>query len=154
VLQLLGFSKIMWWDPGRALYSIILITAWQWVPFSIFVLLAGIRGIRQDVIEATQVDGANYWLVFRKVVFPMLKPLIMIIILLRTMWLIRLFDPLYGTTRGGVGTETLDWFVYRINFVFFDIGVGSTMAFISLFLTIIVCAVMFRFLMNALEVSN
>jgi len=74
----------------------------------------------------------------------------MIIVLLRTMWLIRLFDPLYGTTRGGVGTELLDWYIYRISFMYFDIGAGTTLGIISLFMTIILCAILFRELMKAL----
>jgi multiple sugar transport system permease protein len=84
----------------------------------------------------------------------MLSPLIIIIVLLRTMWLIRLFDPLYGTTRGAVNTELLDWMVYRTSFVFFDVGYGSTLAIMSLFLTIIIGAVMFRQLIRALNVSK
>jgi len=68
------------------------------------------------------------------------------------MWLIRLFDPLYGTTRGGVKTELLDWIVYRTSFVIFDVGYGSAMAVFSLFLTIALCSVMFHLLMKALGV--
>jgi multiple sugar transport system permease protein len=98
------------------------------------------------------VDGASGWYTFRRLTLPMLTPLIMIIVLLRTMWLIRLFDPLYGTTRGGANTELLDWMVYRTAFVFFDIGVGSTLAMISLFITMIITAVMFRELMKAMGV--
>ncbi len=55
----------------------------------------------------------------------------MIIVVLRSMWLIRLFDPLFGTTRGGVNTELLDWITYRTSFVMFDIGYGSAMAIVS-----------------------
>jgi len=64
----------------------------------------------------------------------------------------RLFDPLFGTTRGGVNTELLDWMVYRTSFVYFDVGVGSTLGLISLFLTLIFCAILFRELMKALGV--
>jgi len=68
------------------------------------------------------------------------------------MWLIRLFDPLYGTTGGGVGTLTLDVLVHRVSFMYFDMGEGSTMAILSLFLTIIFCAILFRYLMKAMGV--
>ena len=67
------------------------------------------------------------------------------------MWLIRIFDPLYGTTRGGVNTETLDWMLYRTSFVYFDIGGGSTLAIIALYMTIGICALMFRVLMKSIE---
>jgi multiple sugar transport system permease protein len=153
-LTMLGFPKVLWFSPKWALYTIALISIWQWTPFSIFVLLAGLRSLPKDSFEAARVDGATPWYTFWRLTLPMLMPIIMIIILLRTMWLIRLFDPLYGTTRGGAGTELLDWQVYRETFVFFDIGRGSTLAIISLFLTIIVCAILFRQLMKALGATS
>ena len=82
----------------------------------------------------------------------MLTPLMIIIALLRTMWLIRLFDPLYGTTRGGVdtGVAGLDRISDRVR-LSFDIGYGSAMAIVSLYLTMILCAVLFRLLIKALD---
>lgn len=152
ILEAIGFQKVYWWSPGLALFTICGITIWQWFPFSTFVLLAGLKSLPRDVFEAARVDGAKGGYIFRRLTLPMLSPLMMIIIVLRAMWLIRLFDPLYGTTRGGVKTELLDWLVYRTSFVYFDIGYGSAMAIFSLFLTIIVCALMFRQLMKALGV--
>lgn len=150
ILTALGLNKVYWWAPERALYTICFITIWQWFPFSTFVLVAGLRSLPKDVFEAARVDGASNWYIFKRLTLPMLSPLIMIIVVLRTMWLIRLFDPLYGTTRGGVNTELLDWIVYRTAFVYFDIGYGSTMAIFSLLLTITLCAIMFKLLIKAL----
>lgn len=152
IITAIGFEKIYWWSPGLALFTICGITIWQWFPFSTFVLLAGLRSMPKDVFEAARVDGARPGYIFRRITLPMLSPLIMIIVVLRAMWLIRLFDPLYGTTRGGVKTELLDWIVYRTAFVYFDIGYGSVMAIFSLFFTLIICALMFRQLMKALGV--
>lgn len=149
-MNFIGLPKVLWFSPKWALYTIALISIWQWTPFSIFVLLAGLKSLPRDMFEAAKVDGATPWYTFWRVTLPNLMPLIMIVILLRTMWLIRLFDPLYGTTRGGAGTELLDWLVYRETFVYFDIGRGSTLAIISLFLTLVVCAILFRELMKAL----
>lgn len=154
ILIAIGLGKVYWWSPQIALYTICLITIWQWFPFSVFVLLAGLRSLPRDVFEAAKVDGASGWYTFRRLTLPLLSPLILIIIVLRAMWLIRLFDPLYGTTRGGVRTELLDWRVYRTAFVFFDIGYGSAMAIFSLFLTIAFCAIVFRQLMKALGVMK
>ena len=148
----LGLAKVQWFRPEYALYTIAAISIWQWVPFSIFVLLAGLKGLPKHYFDAAKVDGATPWFIFRKLTLPALRPLILIIILLRTMWLIRLFEPLYGTTRGGVGTELLDWIVYRVAFIYFDIGGGSAIAVFCLFLTIIVCAILYRELMKALGV--
>jgi len=152
VLAAVGLPKVVWLSRSIALYTICAITIWQWFPFSAFVLLAGLKSMPRDVFEAARVDGASPWFIFRRLSLPMLMPLVMIIVLLRTMWLIRLYDPLWGTTNAGVNTESLDWMVWRTSFVFFDIGVGSTLGIISLFLTIIICAILFRVLMKALGV--
>lgn len=154
VLGLVGISKVSWFAPGVGLYTIAAISVWQWVPFSIFVLLAGLKSLPRDSFEAAKVDGAGPWYTFRRLTLPNLAPLIMIIVLLRTMWLVRLFDPLYGTTRGGADTELLDWQIYRNTFVYFDIGRGSTLAIISLFLTMIVCGILFNQLMKALAATS
>jgi len=150
VLRTIGLPGVSWFSTKMALYTIMLMSIWQWTPFSIFVLLAGLRGLPRDAFEAARVDGASAWYTFRRLTLPMLMPLVLIIVLLRTMWLIRLYDPLFGTTRGGVGTELLDWMIYRTSFVIFDTGYGSTLAIISLFITIIFCAILFRYLMKAI----
>lgn len=154
VFGLVGIPKVSWFAPGVGLYTIAAISIWQWTPFSIFVLLAGLKSLPRDSFEAARVDGAGPWYTFRRLTLPNLAPLIMIIVLLRTMWLVRLFDPLYGTTRGGADTELLDWQIYRNTFVYFDIGRGSTLAIISLFLTMIVCGVLFNQLMKALSATS
>jgi len=148
VFQALGLGKVNLWKPSIALYTICAMTVWQWLPFSAFVLLAGLKSLPRDVFEAARVDGASSWYTFRRLTLPMLTPLIMIIVVLRSMWLIRLFDPLFGTTRGGVNTELLDWITYRTSFVMFDIGYGSTMAVVSWAVTMAMCMVMFRQLMK------
>lgn len=144
--------KISWWGTNMATVSIILLTSWQWTPFTIFVLLAGLRSLPKDAFEAAKVDGFSDWYTFRKLTLPMLSPLILIIIMLRTMWLMRIFDPLYATTRGGAGTETLDWVIFRVVFMYFDLGQGSALAIISLLITIILAFIVFRLLMRALGV--
>ena len=150
-LAALGGSARPWFADGDyALWTVILISVWQWLPFSTFVLLAGLRGLPRDQFESARVDGASSARVFFRLTLPMLRPLILIIVLLRTMWLMRLFDPLYGTTRGGVDTELLDWLVYRVSFVLFDVGLGSAYAMFSLYITLIVCALLFKRLVAAM----
>ena len=150
ILAALGMPRVNLWAPNIALFTICAITIWQWLPFSTFVLLAGLKSLPRDVFEAAKVDSATPWYTFRRLTLPMLTPLIMIIVVLRSMWLIRLFDPLFGTTRGGVNTELLDWVTYRTAFVMFDIGYGSAMAIVSWAFTMILCMLMFRQLMKAL----
>ncbi len=151
-LNSIGLSSVPFLSsPKLAIYTIIFISVWQWAPFSIFVLLAGMRGLPRDQFEAAQVDGASHIRVFFKLTLPMLKPLIIIIVLLRTMWLLRLFDPLYGTTRGGLDTELFDWMIYRVSFVTFDVGQGAADALFALYVTLIICLLMYKRLMKAME---
>ena len=151
LLSAIGIGRVEWWSSRIALFTICGIVVWQWLPFSACVLLAGLKSLPKDVFEASRVDGASGWYTFKRLTLPMLSPLIVIIVLLRTMWLVRLFDPLYGTTRGAANTELLDWMVYRTTFVYFDVGYGSALAIMSLFITIIISAILFRQLIRALE---
>ncbi|MCY3996047.1 MAG: sugar ABC transporter permease [Rhodobacter sp.] len=152
MLQAIGLPAVGWFSTtGLAIWSIVFISVWQWLPFSIFVLLAGLRSLPRDQFEAAQVDGLSAWRVFFLLQLPMLAPLIIIIVLLRTMWLMRLFDPLYGTTRGGLNTELLDWMIYRTAFVDFDIGLGTAYAMFALYLTLIGCLLMYKRLMRMMK---
>jgi multiple sugar transport system permease protein len=137
-----------------AIYTIMFISIWQWTPFPSSFFWRAFGACPRTSSRRPAVDGAKPLFIFRKLTLPMLKPLIIIIILLRTMWLIRIFDPLYGTTRGGMNTEILDWMVYRISFVFFDMGRGSALAMFSLYMTIIVCAIMYRQLIKAMDANS
>lgn len=155
MLSWIGFSQVAFLStsPG-ALYTIMFMETWKWLPFSIFVFIAALRGLPKDAFEAAHVDGASSWFTFKKLTLPMLKPFIMIIILLRVMWLIRLSDPLFGTTQGGAGTEVLDWYIYRIAFIRFDLGEGTTLALIALLMTIIIGVLLFRQLIKALGAAR
>jgi len=154
LLGYLGVGNIDWFSRNMALYTIMGIIVWQWLPFSTFVLLAGLKGLPKDQFEAAQVDGASPFFVFRKLTLPTLKPLIMIITLLRVMWLIRTYDPLYGTTKGGMGTELFDLFVFRQVYVFSDFGRGTAIGVISLVLTLLLSYVLYRYLMKAMNTNT
>ncbi len=154
VIGWLGFDAVPFLSStGLALNTIVLITVWQWLPFSTFVLLAGLKGMPKEQLEAAQIDGASHLRTFVRLTLPLLKPLIIIIVLLRTMWLMRSFDPIYGTTRGGLETELLDWMIYRVSFVFFDIGQGAAYALFALYITLIVGALMFKQLIKVMHQS-
>ncbi|GAJ02298.1 unnamed protein product, partial [marine sediment metagenome] len=84
IISRLGLPETDWFSPAWALNTIIFMHIWQWAPFSIFVLLAGMRSLPKDSFEAAKVDGASAWYTFRRLTLPMLMPLVMIIVLLRT----------------------------------------------------------------------
>jgi multiple sugar transport system permease protein len=141
-------------SPKLAMLSVIAVDVWQWTPFVFLVLLAGLQAIPQEPYEAALIDGSNWWQTFWHVTLPLLKPSILIVLLLRTMDLLRVFDQIFILTEGGPGfaTETISLYIYRTAFRFFDFGYAAAMSFVLLALTNVISAIYINFL-EAKEVS-
>jgi multiple sugar transport system permease protein len=124
-------------SPRLALLAVIAVDVWQWTPFVFLVLLAGLQAIPQEPYEAALIDGSTRWQTFRHVTLPLLKPAILIVLLLRTMDLLRVFDQIFILTEGGPGfaTETISLYIYRTAFRFSDFGYAAAMSFVLLALT-------------------
>ena len=124
--------------PSTAMAALILVDVWRATPFMFLVLLAGIQGLPQEAIEAASIDGANAWQQLRYVTLPMLAPLILIALSIRGMDAFREFDLVFILTGGGPGrtTEVIGMLAYRTGFNYYDMGRGSAMAYIILFLVL------------------
>ena len=135
-------------SPRLAMLSVIAVDVWQWTPFVFLVLLAGLQAIPQEPYEAALIDGSSRWQTFWHVTLPLLKPSILIVLLLRTMDLLRVFDQIFILTEGGPGfaTETISLYIYRTAFRFFDFGYAAAMSFVLLALTNVISAIYIRFL--------
>jgi multiple sugar transport system permease protein len=142
-------------SPGLAMLSVIAVDVWQWTPFVFLVLLAGLQAIPQEPYEAALIDGSSRWQTFRHVTLPLLKPAILIVLLLRTMDLLRVFDQIFILTEGGPGfaTETVSLYIYRTAFRFFDFGYAAAMSFVLLVLTNIVSVFYIKLLRNETRIS-
>ena len=137
-------------SPKLAMVSVIAVDVWQWTPFVFLVLLAGLQAIPQEPYEAALIDGSSRWQTFWHVTLPLLKPSILIVLLLRTMDLLRVFDQIFILTEGGPGfaTETISLYIYRTAFRFFDFGYAAAMSFVLLALTNIISAFYIRVLQS------
>ena len=135
-------------SPRLAMLSVIAVDVWQWTPFVFLVLLAGLQAIPQEPYEAALIDGSSRWQTFLHVTLPLLKPSLLIVLLLRTMDLLRVFDQIFILTEGGPGfaTETISLYIYRTAFRFFDFGYAAAMSFVLLALTNVISAAYIRFL--------
>jgi multiple sugar transport system permease protein len=135
-------------SPKLAMLSVIAVDVWQWTPFVFLVLLAGLQAIPQEPYEAALIDGSNGRQTFWHVTLPLLKPAILIVLLLRTMDLLRVFDQIFILTEGGPGfaTETISLYIYRTAFRFFDFGYAAAMSFVLLALTNVISALYIKFL--------
>jgi multiple sugar transport system permease protein len=102
----------------------------MFIPFVMLMLVAGMTGIAEEIREAAALDGANWWQMTRYVMLPMLKPVIMVTMIVRCVDIVRLFDTIYTTTKGGPGTSTstVSLVSYATTFQFYDFGQGAAMA--------------------------
>ncbi len=133
-------------QAGTALPTVIFIDVWEWTPFVILVLLAGFQSLPKDPVEAAYVDGATSWQVFRYVSLPLLKPIILVVLLLRLIQAFQWADTIIVMTNGGPGvaTQTVSFYTYQLAFVSFDVGRASAMAVMILIITILLSTALVR----------
>lgn len=112
VLNALGIESIEF-VSRYPLASIVTVLVWQWTPFMMLILLAGLQGQPTDILEAAQVDGASAWASFRHITFPGLRPYMELGALLGGIYLIQVFDQVEVITGGGPGSTNVPYFVYQ-----------------------------------------
>ncbi len=141
-LNLLGMEGLQWHaSPDLALITILILRIWRWTPFVMATLLAGLLSLPQEPYQSAQVDGANTWQIFTKLTLPMLKPIITLVVVMRTLEVLQTFDIMYVLTMGGPGsrTTTLSLYTYLLGFRYWDIGQAAAAAwFIMIPLSILV----------------
>jgi sorbitol/mannitol transport system permease protein len=145
LLQPFGVHHVAWLST-HALGSVIVVMIWQWTPFMMLIVLAGLQGQPADVLEAAKVDGAGALATFRELTFPFLRPYIELGILLGSIYLVNVFDQVRLMTNGGPGTSTtnLPFYLYtQVNYAF-DVGGAAAAGVITVILTIIVATFALR----------
>lgn len=145
VLGKLGISYDFF-GSGNALWSIVLIDVWQWTPFMVLLLLAGLEGLPRQPFEAARIDGASPFYTFRRVTLPLLSSVLVVAILIRGLDALKVFEYVYAITRGGPGTQTqtIQYFVYNTGITFFRLGSASAMAYGLLVIVMVLVVLLFR----------
>lgn len=149
LLQGMNLSAITWLsNPKFSLPSIIITDTWEWTPFMMIVILAGLQSIPEELREAAAIDGASKWKIFSHVLFPLLKPVIIVAILIRVMDAFKLFDLVVLLTGGGPGesSETITYYNYLVGFKHFSLGYAAALSYIQLIVIIIIANFFLRFL--------
>lgn len=125
--------------PWGAIAGIVVADAWMWSPFVMLLVLAGLVSVPKYLYEAAEIDRASPWRRFRTITFPYIKSLLLLAILFRTIETFKLFDVVYILTEGGPGssTETIGVYVYRLAFQFFRTSQSAALAYIVLFVVIV-----------------
>jgi sorbitol/mannitol transport system permease protein len=128
--------------------SIIGMAVWQWAPFMMLILLAGLQGIPEELHEAAQLDGAGLWREFRKITLPMLGPFVEIAVLLGVIYVLQIFAEIFVATQGGPGTATttVPFYVYQTISQANDVGAASAEGVLAIVFASIVAALLLRLL--------
>jgi len=121
-------------DPGWARATVVLADAWQFTPFMILVLYAGLNTVDQSQIEAAAIDGAGAWTLLFRIMVPAIRPLILFVLAIRMMDAFRFFDQIYVLTAGGPGTatETITLYTYSLAFRLLQVGKASALGMLTL----------------------
>ena len=134
------------WISDYPKSAVIATLVWQWTPFMMLILLAGLQSQSEDVLEAARVDGANAWQIFRKMTIPHLRQYLELGALLGSIYLVNTFDAVFAITQGGPGTATtnLPYEIYLTTFRKFEYGEAAAAGVIVVILTIIVATFALR----------
>ncbi|MEQ8343741.1 MAG: sugar ABC transporter permease [Marinovum algicola] len=126
-------------SPSFAIATLITVEVWQWTPFVVLLMLAGLQGLPSEVFEAARVDNVSAWRRFRDLTFPMLLPLSVAVVFIRLIEGFKIIDTVFVLTGGGPGTstETLTLFAYNEGFKKFNIGMTSALSFLFLIVVIL-----------------
>ncbi len=118
--------------PFWALFWMSVPEVWGWAPLIALMFLGALGSISPEIFEAAKVDGATNFELFWHITLPLLRPIIVIVTLLKSIFSLRMFDLVRTMTAGGPGraTETLNYYIYTVGFNFFDMGYASSLAVI------------------------
>ena len=116
-------------DPIKAFIGLIALDVWEWTPLIFLILLAGLQSLPQEPFEAAQVDGAGPWRTFVDLTLPMMRPVLAVAIVLRTIDAFGTFDQVFVLTQGGPGTATklISLYGYEVAFKFQQTGYAAAL---------------------------
>jgi multiple sugar transport system permease protein len=145
---LLGVDINWLGSPAWAMHAAILMDVWKSTPFAALLLLAGLQNIPRELYHAAALDGATRWVVFWRITLPLLRPLLIVVLIFRTIDALRVFDAIYVLTGGGPAnsTETLSIYAYKVLFQTLEFGYGSALAVTVLLATGLITLLYIRIL--------
>jgi multiple sugar transport system permease protein len=137
-LGLISQYRIWLGEPTTAMVLVICANIWKETPVAIILVLAALQSIPGELYEAAAIDGARGLRAFFKITLPLLKPIVMSLIVIKTVWALKEFDLIYIMTKGGPanGTNIFSYYIYQNTFQFLKFGYGSALAYILAILAI------------------
>jgi sorbitol/mannitol transport system permease protein len=152
LMRSLGMQPIDWFAE-YPLFAVIVIVAWQWLPFAFLILFTAIQSLDQEQKEAARIDGAGAFSMFFYITLPHLKRAVAVVVMMETIFLLSIFAEIYTTTSGGPGTATtiLSYLIYSLGLQQFDVGLASAGGILAVVLANIVAFFLVRMLSKNLK---
>ncbi len=150
VLSLVGIDKIDW--IGQCpLPMVMVVLIWQWTPFMMLLILAGLQSMPRDILEAGRVDGAGAFQLFRELTLPHLRRFIELGVVLGAIYLVNTFDAIYMMTQGGPGiaSANLPFYIYQRAFLGFDMGQAAAYAVVVVVFTLVIASFALRLIFKS-----
>lgn len=145
LLSFLGIPSINWLsNPTSAMIAVMLVNVWQLTPWVTVICAAGLKALPSDCLQAGLMDGATSGQIFRHIVIPLIKPVLVVVLMIRFIDAFKVFDTVYVMTNGGPGsaTEMLPNYIYKQGLKFFDAGYAAALAIVFV-LTMTLCTTLF-----------
>jgi multiple sugar transport system permease protein len=149
LLTSVGLPPSLWVSSATmAVPALVMVDVWKWTPMITLIVLAGLKSLPQDPYEAARIDGANALQIFWYITLPLIRPVLIAALMLRSLDNLKEFDMIYTITQGGPGiaSETLYLYSYNVGFGFFKAGYGS-----ALMVVVFMIVLVFNVIMNRLR---
>jgi multiple sugar transport system permease protein len=156
-LVAIGVEPLAWLTQRWTAFFVILLTdIWLWTPWFALILLAGLQSLPPEPFEAAAIDAAGAWRTFRYITLPMLRPIMAVSVVIRSIDAFRTFDTVWTISGGGPAraTELFSIYAYVESFQFLNLARGSAAAVIGAIIIIVFATVLYRLLNRFVEVSR
>lgn len=151
LLESIGLPGSLWVSSARTVIpALVMVDVWKWTPMITLIVLAGLKSLPNDPYEAARIDGANMLQIFWYITLPLIRPVLLAALMLRSLDNLKEFDIIYTITQGGPGiaSETLYLYSYNVGFSFFKAGYGS-----ALMVVVFLIVLVFNVVMNRMRIS-
>ncbi len=151
LLESVGLPGSLWVSSARTVIpALVMVDVWKWTPMITLIVLAGLKSLPHDPYEAARIDGANTLQIFWYITLPLIRPVLIAALMLRSLDNLKEFDIIYTITQGGPGiaSETLYLYSYNVGFSFFKAGYGS-----ALMVVVFLIVLVFNVAMNRMRIS-
>lgn len=148
VIEFFGGKSIRWfYSEWPARFAIIISITWRWIGYNMIILLAGIQAIPNELMEAAEIDGANFWKKLTHITIPMIRPIILFCTITSTIGTLQLFDEPYILTEGGPNnaTITLGQYLFNNGFHYLKFGYASAIGYVIVIIIALLSFFQFKF---------